>query len=312
MATLGLIYTSTLAEILRFLINLTAQVEADLAAIERARELLDAPHEAAHELTTDKECVVHSESSGISMTFEKVILRYRPHLEPSLHGISFQVNAGERIGIVGRSGSGKSTLFVAILRLVEPCSGRILMGGIDASKMGLHLLRSTITVIPQDPVMFAGSLRWNIDPTCSYGNKDVESACDSSGVLEMRTPFSLTEEVKEYGQNFSVGERQLVCMARALLRRNPVMLFDEATASMDVESDARLQSVLRKDCKGATILTVAHRVGTIIDYDRILSLSSGKVAELDTPTNLFANSGGIFASLAHEAGISPQAQIASI
>jgi ABC-type multidrug transport system fused ATPase/permease subunit len=198
-----------------------------------------------------------------------------------------------------------------MLRLVEPCGGRILVGGKDTSEMGLRLLRSTITIIPQDPVMFAGTLRWNIDPTFSYGDKEVESACASSGIQEVRSNFSLAEEVKEYGQNFSVGERQLVCMARALLRHNLVMLFDEATASMDVESDARLQKVLREDLQGATILTVAHRLGTIIDYDRILSLHKGEVAELDTPANLFARPGGIFASLAHEAGITRSGGLAN-
>lgn len=239
---------------------------------------------------------------GASVEFDGVVLKYQSHMEPVLNSISFKIAAGERIGIVGRSGSGKSTLMVALMRLVELSKGRIYIESHDIGQLGLRFLRTLVTVIPQEPVMFSGSLRTNLDPLGTYSDEQLVSSCSRSGLKQARPSLGLEDLVQEAGANFSPGEQQLVCMARALLCRNPVMLFDEATASLDVESDAFLQRVLRTEFRGATILTVAHRLDTICDYDRILTMSAGKVAEFDKPSALLSR-GGIFANLAKEAGL---------
>uniref|UniRef100_A0A7S1S6A7 Uncharacterized protein n=1 Tax=Alexandrium catenella TaxID=2925 RepID=A0A7S1S6A7_ALECA len=300
-AALGLIYVIILAEFLRFIFGMCAQAESSLAVVERAQEILNTPHEAARALPADG--AVQMPKPGAAVVFKDVVFRYRPHLDPALNGVSFAIAPGEHVGIVGRSGSGKSTLLTALLRLVEISSGEILIGPYKAEDLGLRLLRQIVTIIPQDPVMFSGSVRWNLDPASSFNDEAIRLASSRCGIVDMRPTFSLEEEVKENGSNFSVGERQLMCFARALLRCNPVMLFDEATASIDVENDARLQRVLREDFKGCTILTVAHRLGTIADSDRILALSKGHVAEFDTPSALMRRKQGIFAGLAREAGL---------
>eukprot|EP00929_Paragymnodinium_shiwhaense_P018512 TRINITY_DN12931_c0_g1_i5.p1 TRINITY_DN12931_c0_g1~~TRINITY_DN12931_c0_g1_i5.p1 ORF type:complete len:1264 (+),score=309.55 TRINITY_DN12931_c0_g1_i5:146-3937(+) len=308
--SLGLVYVSLMSEVLRMIINLGTQAESLLATVERAQQMLAEDTEAPRSLPEDKGNTANSQVAGASVVFQELVLRYQPHLEPSLKSVSFEVEAGQRLGVVGRSGSGKSTLFAALLRLVEPDAGRILVAGQETAKMGLMHLRSLLTIIPQDPVMFSGSLRWNLDPTHQYSDNDVAQACEAIGLSSMRSTFSLLEEVKESGSNFSLGERQLLCMARAMLRRNPVMLLDEATASMDVESDARLQKVLRNDMRSCTVITVAHRLGTIMDYDRILAMSFGEVAEYGSPRELLDPTRpgpGIFRSLAREAGLAPEA-----
>eukprot|EP00931_Biecheleriopsis_adriatica_P003934 TRINITY_DN105681_c0_g1_i1.p1 TRINITY_DN105681_c0_g1~~TRINITY_DN105681_c0_g1_i1.p1 ORF type:complete len:1256 (+),score=180.53 TRINITY_DN105681_c0_g1_i1:27-3794(+) len=299
-ASIGLVYVVILAETARFIFTIGTQAESALASVERSQEFIDAPHEAPRSIVTDSSVAI--QGRGADVVFKDVVLRYQAHLEPALNNVSFAIAAGERVGIVGRSGSGKSTLLVTLVRIVEPCSGQILIGPHDALKVGLRFLRSLVTVIPQEPVMFSGSLRWNLDPKETCSEDELKEACKSTGLLQVRPDLSLDDAVSEGGVNFSVGERQLVCMARALLRRNPVMLFDEATANIDVENDARLQRVLRDDFRGATLLTVAHRLHTIKDSDRILTMSNGKVAEFDTPLALL-ESNGTFAALAREAGI---------
>jgi len=298
---MALMYAFLLGEILRFLTAMGAQAESQLAAVERAQQVLQAPQEAARVLESD--AALEVSKPGASVAFDDVFLKYQEHMDPALCGVTFTVEAGERVGIVGRSGSGKSTVLLALMRLVEPCQGTIKVAGIDVASMGLRMLRSTVTVIPQDPVMFSGELQKNLDPTGVYVEESVAAACARAGLKEMRETFSLTEIVQENGSNFSHGERQLVCMARALLCRNPVMLFDEATASVDVENDARLQTVLREDFPGSTIITVAHRLNTIIDYDRIMALSCGQVVEFAPPAELMRLKDGVFAGLAREAGL---------
>ncbi|CAK0812565.1 unnamed protein product, partial [Prorocentrum cordatum] len=259
-ATLGLIYLIINAESLRFLTSMSAMAQSNLATVERSEEIIEAPHEAARCSSSD--ALAPPSRPGAALEFRDVVLRYQAHLEPALRGVSFAVGAGERVGIVGRSGSGKSTLLTALLRIVEPCAGSITIGSVDISTLGLRKLRQLVTIIPQDPVLFSGTVRWNMDPTGRQADEEVQLACERAGIASMRPTFGLDEKVEEGGNNFSIGERQLLCMARALLRCGAVMLFDEATASVDVENDARLQQVLREDFRGATILTVAHRIGT--------------------------------------------------
>ncbi|KAI9501947.1 P-loop containing nucleoside triphosphate hydrolase protein, partial [Coemansia spiralis] len=253
---------------------------------------------------------------------------------PVLHGISLTVKHGERIGVVGRTGAGKSTLSLALLRFVEASSGRIVLDGVDISKIGLEDLRRNVTIIPQDPVLFNGTIRFNLDPFNEYpdevvwdslrrtrlvrensgqnsssaasinngkhGSKDVEALVVErmSGIFS-----SLDAEIRENGQNLSLGQRQLVSLARALVRRSRLIIMDEATASVDFDTDDRIQRTIRGyEFANSTLFCIAHRLRTIIDYDRVLVLDKGKVAEFDTPHNLLKNNDGIFRTMCEKSG----------
>ena len=208
------------------------------------------------------------------------------------------INAGEKIGIVGRTGAGKSSLVTAILRLVEIDNGTVYIDGIDVSKIGLNTLRSKVAVIPQDPVLFSGTVRSNIDPFMKYSDDQV---WDVLNRCCLRDTFStLEDKIEESGGNLSVGQRQLVCISRALLSRCCIIIMDEATASVDVETDAVIQRAIRSDFDHATVLTIAHRLNTIMDSDKVLVMDDGKVGEYDTPTELLQKSGGLFASLVND------------
>jgi ATP-binding cassette subfamily C (CFTR/MRP) protein 1 len=238
-----------------------------------------------------------------------------------LKGISFKVNSQEKIGIVGRTGAGKSSLTLALFRIVEPAGGQIIIDGIDISELGLHTLRSRLTIIPQDPVLFSGSLRMNIDPLGTYSDQAVWAALEHAHLKKFveSLPKGLSHEISENGENLSVGQRQLVCLARALLKKTKILILDEATAAIDVETDGWIQvgdliyrhhyliisfqETIRSQFSDCTILTIAHRINTILDSDRILLLENGKIAEFDKPEILMKDENSKFYSLAKEAGI---------
>jgi ATP-binding cassette subfamily C (CFTR/MRP) protein 1 len=234
-------------------------------------------------------------------------MRYRPGLPLVLKGIDIDIPAGSSVGIVGRTGAGKSSLFAAILRLVEPEAGSVVeIDGVDVASLGLHTLRRAISIIPQDPVLFNGSLRFNLDPLeMARDDGALWAALDKAGLgaHARGLPGQLDHAVLEGGKNFSQGEKQLVCLARALLRSSKLLLLDEATSSVDFETDAQIQATIRSEFGDATVLCIAHRVDTIRDCDQILVLSDGKVAEFGPPEELQAR-GGDYARLieAHDAG----------
>ncbi|KAJ2275024.1 ABC transporter C member 13 [Coemansia sp. RSA 370] len=228
-----------------------------------------------------------------------------------LSNLSFSVGCQEKIGIVGRTGAGKSSLVQAIMRMVEPAAGKIVIDGVDIATIGLHDLRSRISVIPQDPVLFYGSIRDNLDPMDEYTDEEVWAAIRAThieGLLEKPTEkyiedpdddemgvwlegVGLNKWVKYGGNNFSVGERQLISLCRALLWKRKILVLDEATANIDNKTDQLIQTVLRDEFKDCTILTIAHRLNTVMDCDRILVMDQGTVAEFDTPKNLLARDG---------------------
>ncbi|KAJ2140598.1 hypothetical protein IW136_002542, partial [Coemansia sp. RSA 678] len=217
----------------------------------------------------------------------------------------------EKIGIVGRTGAGKSSLVQAIMRMVEPAAGKIIIDGVDIATIGLHDLRSRISVIPQDPVLFKGSIRDNLDPMDEYTDDEVWAAIRAThieGLLEKPTEkyvedprddnmgvwvegIGLNKWVEYGGKNFSVGERQLLSLCRALLWKRKILVLDEATANIDNKTDQLIQLILRDEFKECTILTIAHRLNTVMDSDRILVMDQGTVAEFDTPENLLARDG---------------------
>lgn len=233
--------------------------------------------------------------SGGQIVIRNASLRYRPSLPLALDNVSLEIRKRERVGICGRTGSGKSTLTLALFRMVELASGSIELDGRNIAELGLQTLRRALTIIPQDPVMFTGSIRDNLDPFDERSDGELEQALGivrlSDWVLSMGA--GLESLVSEGGNNMSVGQRQLICLARALLKRPKLLVLDEATASVDYDTDLLIQKAIRSefDC---TVLTIAHRLHTILDSDRIVVLSDGQLVENGPPEELLAKEGGIF------------------
>ena len=207
----------------------------------------------------------------------------------------------EKVGIAVRTGSGKSSLMVALFR-IENFRGSIKIDGIDTKTVPLNILRSKLGIIPQDPVMFAATVRFNLDPLNAHTDEEIWAVLDKVGMKKViqSLPEMLKDKVSEGGDNFSAGQRQLICIARALLRNPKILVLDEATASIDNETDSMVQAMIRSSFKDSTVLTIAHRLHTIIDADKIIVMDSGKVAEMDTPSNLLKIDDGIFKGLCHK------------
>lgn len=211
---------------------------------------------------------------------------YAPDLPPVLKGLTFSVNSHEKIGIVGRTGAGKTSLTMALFRLLEAQSGTIRIDGVDLSKIKLHHIRSRLAIIPQDPVLFSGTLRSNLDPSNRYTSAELFRFLRLVHVVpDIFT--DLSSPISQGGLNLSQGQRQLICFARALVRRPKVLVLDEATSAVDSATDSLIQQSIREETDGSTLLVVAHRLRTVADFDRILVLRDGEVAEYDTPRNLW-------------------------
>ena len=270
-------------------------------SVERVEEYADLPQEAAWKTV---EVNPKWPQSGI-VEFNNYQFRYREGLDLVLKGINFKTNSQEKIGIVGRTGAGKSSLTLALFRIVEAAGGKIIIDDIDISGIGLHSLRSRLTIIPQDPVLFSGSLRMNIDPFNAYSDDAIWQALEHSHLKAFVKGLSdgLDHKITEGGENLSVGQRQLVCLARALLRKTKVLILDEATAAIDFETDELIQNTIRTQFNDCTILTIAHRLNTIMDSDRIIVLDAGMIAEFDTPQSLLDNKNSIFYGMARNAGL---------
>ncbi|KAG1695185.1 hypothetical protein DVH05_020826 [Phytophthora capsici] len=239
-----------------------------------------------------------------TISFQDVVFSYKEGGVPVLKGLSFNIRNNEKIGIVGRTGAGKSSLTMALFRINELVSGRILIDGTDIATMPLRTLRSNLSIIPQSPVLFKGALRGYMDPFDEFSDAEIWSALEK---VDMKAQVSalegqLTYELSENGENFSVGERQMLCMGRALLTRSRIVVMDEATASIDHATEKKLQRMINEDFQDATVLTIAHRLGTVLDSDRIMVLSDGQVVEFDSPRELVKNTNGVFYELAKEGG----------
>ncbi|XP_043692544.1 ABC transporter C family member 3-like isoform X4 [Telopea speciosissima] len=229
-------------------------------------------------------------------------VRYAPHLPLVLRGLTCTFPGGMKIGIVGRTGSGKSTLVQALFRMVEPEVGQIWIDGINISNIGLHDLRSRLSIIPQDPTMFEGSLRSNLDPLEEYTDEQIWEALNKCQLSDevRKKEGKLDSAVTENGENWSMGQRQLVCLGRALLKKNKVLVLDEATASVDTMTDYLIQQTLNQEFSGSTIITIAHRITSILDIDLVLLLDNGLVLEYDSPAKLLEIKTSSFAKLVNE------------
>ncbi|CAL1542109.1 unnamed protein product [Lymnaea stagnalis] len=243
-------------------------------------------------------------SSG-KLQFVNYSTRYREGLNLVLRGLNCEIKAGEKVGIVGRTGAGKSSMMLSLFRLIEASEGNIIIDDLDISKLGLHTLRRKLTILPQDPTLFAGSLRMNLDPFNEKSDADLWRALEHSHLKSFveSLPEKLENEVGEGGQNLSMGQRQLICLARTLLRKSKIFILDEATAAVDMGTDDLIQRSIREEFEGCTILTIAHRLNTVLDYDRIMVLDNGQVVEYDSPKNLLSRPDSIFYSMAAQSGL---------
>ncbi|KAJ3358679.1 Multidrug resistance-associated protein 4 [Kappamyces sp. JEL0680] len=238
------------------------------------------------------------------ITFKNIELKYQKFGVSVLKNVSLKIYPKEKIGIVGRTGSGKSTLLVSLLRIVEPVSGTITIDGLDVSKIGLHDLRNKIAIIPQEPVMFVGTIRSNLDPFRKSSDEEIWKALDAVFLGEKlrQSPSKLETPVSENGKSVSQGQRQLLCIARAILSKAKVLVLDEATASLDAQTDYMIQEAIKQNFGELTMLTIAHRLNTIIESDRVLVMDGGCLVEFDEPIKLLQNKSGIFYSLVDQTG----------
>ncbi|XP_020209881.2 ABC transporter C family member 10, partial [Cajanus cajan] len=229
-------------------------------------------------------------------------IRYRPEGPLVLHGITCTFEGGHKIGVVGRTGSGKSTLIGALFRLVEPAGGKIVVDGIDISSIGLHDLRSRFCIIPQDPTLFTGTVRSNLDPLSQHSDQEIWEVLRKCQLQEavQDKEGGLDSSVVEEGSNWSIGQRQLFCLGRALLRRSKILVLDEATASIDNATDLILQKTIKTEFANCTVITVAHRIPTVMDCTMVLAISDGKLAEYDEPMTLMKNEKSLFGQLVKE------------
>ncbi|KAG1678463.1 Multidrug resistance-associated protein 1 [Nymphon striatum] len=293
-------YASSITMTLYFLVRSAGIVESNIVSVERLLEYTKLPQEADWDIAHTKPN--KSWPRGGTITFADYQTRYREGLDLVLKGINVDVKSCEKVGIVGRTGAGKSSLTLALFRLIEPASGKIVIDGVDVSNIGLHNLRSKITIIPQDPVLFSGSFRMNLDPFNEYSDEEIWNALEHAHLKKFAKSLEsgLEYAIAEAGQNLSVGQRQLICLARALLRHTKILVLDEATAAIDMETDDLIQQTIRKEFKDSTILTIAHRLNTIMDSDRVLVLSEGKIEEAGAPSYLLANKKSIFYGMADQ------------
>jgi ABC-type multidrug transport system fused ATPase/permease subunit len=302
-----LIWSAHFTISLGFLIQALSESEASMTSIERIMDMSRLPQERDHSTASDFQLDDWWPSKG-DITFSEVCLRYRPGLPLALDGLSFSVRDGQRCGIVGRTGAGKSTISVALFRLTEIERGCITLDGIDLSKIGLADVRGRdkgLYIIPQDPVLFSGSIRDCLDPFQLRSDDEILNAISlvKVGDVRNRGVLVLDDYVEEGGRNFSLGERQLLCLARAILAKPKVLILDEATASVDLETDAVMQRMIRDHFPGTTILTIAHRLKTIMDYDVILVMEEGRAKEFGSPRELLNNKYGVFSSLVDSTGM---------
>ncbi|CAK7564171.1 MAG: ATP-binding cassette transporter yor1 [Sporothrix epigloea] len=334
---LVLSYILAIVQIIQFTVRQLAEVENGMNAVERIQYYGQQLEEEAPMHTID---VRKSWPEKGEIIFDNVEMRYRAGLPLVLRGLNMHVQGGERIGVVGRTGAGKSSIMSTLFRLVELSGGRITVDGIDIATIGLHELRSRLSIIPQDPTLFRGTIRSNLDPFKEHNDLELWSALrqanlvseeaeqagqgnaaarngSQEGASTSASPVSAVADVvagrdtrihldtivEEDGLNFSLGQRQLMALARALVRGSQIIVCDEATSSVDMETDDKIQATITSSFRGKTLLCIAHRLRTIIGYDRICVMDQGTIAELDSPTALFQIENGIFRSMCERSGI---------
>lgn len=305
-AGLVLSYILSIVQMIQFTVRQLAEVENNMNATERIHyygtQLEEEPPLKLAEVRP-------SWPEKGEIVFDNVQMRYREGLPLVLKGLDMHVKGGERIGVVGRTGAGKSSIMSTLFRLVELSGGSITIDGVNISTVGLQDLRSRLAIIPQDPTLFRGTIRTNLDPFNEHADLELWSALrkahlisETASIEDKSERIHLDSVVEEEGLNFSLGQRQLMALARALVRGSRIIVCDEATSSVDMETDQKIQRTIVEGFEGKTLLCIAHRLKTIIGYDRICVMDNGQIAELDTPLRLYER-GGIFRSMCDRSGI---------
>jgi ATP-binding cassette subfamily C (CFTR/MRP) protein 4 len=273
-----------------------AEVENSMTSVERALEYTEVKQE-----NVQGQVLENWPKQG-EVKYEDVYLSYNSSDEYVLKDVNFTAYPREKIGIVGRTGAGKSSIISTLFRLYE-VKGRITIDGVDIKSLSLDFLRKHISIIPQDPVLFMGRIRDNIDPEGLYTDDEIWRAVETAHLKKL-VP-DLDHEITENGSNFSVGQRQLICLARALIRNNKIIVLDEATANMDPETDALIHETIRKNFATCTVFTIAHKLHSIINSDKVIVMDKGQIVEYDHPDNLLQNKDGIFYNMVKKSGLLP-------
>ncbi|KAF8937350.1 hypothetical protein BGZ58_002845 [Dissophora ornata] len=338
MVGLALSYALTVTQDIALLVRTYCDLQNQLVSVERIDEYLRKNSEAPAGMPSDADLPENWPNAG-RIEFKNYSTRYRQGLELVVKNISFEVQPSEKVGIVGRTGAGKSSLTLALFRIIEAANshwakashngedseeteenatetvelekveieedgGSIWLDGVDISTVGLSRLRKHLAIIPQDPTLFAGTVRENLDPFDEHEDADLWVSLERAHLKEHISSLAggLSFKVSQNGDNFSVGQRSLVCLARALLRKTKILVLDEATAAVDVETDELIQKTIRAEFKDRTILTIAHRIKTVMDSDKILVLEKGHIEEFESPQTLLQRTDSLFYKLAHQAG----------
>lgn len=315
LAGLSLTYAITFTDNVLWVVRLYAVNEQNMNSVERVREYLEVEQEAPEIIENNRPPTSWPDQGRV--IFKDYSTRYRPDLDLVLKHVTFDVQPGEKVGIVGRTGAGKSSLTLALFRSLEAETGYIEIDGIDISTIGLRDLRQSITMVPQDPTLFSGTIRSNLDPFGVHTDSEIFAALKRVQLIneepDVAAPVAgddatvnknifldLSSPVAESGNNLSQGQRQLVCLARALLRSPKVLIMDEATAAIDYKTDAKIQETIRQ--LQSTTITIAHRLGTVVENDRIVVLDHGMVKEFGTPWELLQKEGGFFWDMCETSG----------
>lgn len=280
----------------------STEMESQMTSVARIKEYSELPEEPPRESEPDMKPPPEWPAEG-AIEFDSVNLRYNENDEPVLKSLTFKIKPGEKIGIVGRTGAGKSSIIAVLFRLTEP-EGSILIDNVDTKSIGLHDLRKKLSIIPQEPILFNGPVRRNLDPFDEYTDVAMWKALEQVNLSDAirSLPGGLDAELAEGGSNFSVGERQLICLARAVLRANRIIVLDEATANVDPTTDKFIQKTISETFTNCTRLTIAHRLNTIMDSDRVLVMDAGQVKEFDVPHLLLQNENGFFSTMVKNTG----------
>ncbi|KAL8167765.1 hypothetical protein V2J09_009264 [Rumex salicifolius] len=296
---LSLSYGLSLNGVLFWAIYMSCFVENRMVSVERIKQFTNIPSEA--EYTIKDRVPPPAWPSKGNVDIKDLQVRYRPNTPLVLKGVTLSIKGGEKIGVVGRTGSGKSTLIQVFFRLVEPSAGKIIIDGIDISALGLYDLRSRFGIIPQEPVLFEGTVRSNVDPLEQYSDEEIWKSlerCQLKDVVASKTE-KLDSLVMDNGDNWSVGQRQLLCLGRVMLKKSRLLFMDEATASVDSQTDAVIQRIIREDFAACTIISIAHRIPTVMDCDRVLVIDAGRAKEFDRPSRLLERP-SLFGALVQE------------
>ena len=292
---IGLLLTYSIVlqeDIIEFL-SAFSNFENTMTKMERCLSYTHLISERPHEINLDSLMKWPTEGN---IEFIHYSVQYRPGTEIVLKNLNFVINGGEHIGIVGRTGSGKSTIALCLFRILEPLQGKIIIDGIDIGIIGLKKLRRNLTIIPQDSTVMNGTLRYNIDPIKFFSDDEIRNVLNKIGFNYIidNNPNGLDQIISENGNNLSIGEKQLICITRAILRKSKIIIMDEATASIDYKTEEIIQRAISELLKNSTVITIAHRIKTILNSDKIIVLDNGNVVEYDSPKKLLSNKNSYF------------------